>query len=366
MRAYLRNLSSINAVCPYYTMYPLDFPLRVLRNAVRGDWVLDPFCGRGTTQFAARLGGLGSIGLDSSPVAVAIARAKLPFVDPSRIVRLAKRILEADVEPRDIPKGKFWRQAFHPEVLTAICRLREAFLQNCRSDARSVLRAIVLGALHGPIQKRIPSYFSNQCPRTFSPKPRYAMKFWSRHKLLPPKVDVLQVIERRAVRFLHDQPKEGRGRTLLADSRRSSNFNFDTDVAWVVTSPPYYGMRTYFSDQWIRGWFLGTPPKVQYAHSRFQVDHKSPEVFTSQLAKVWTNATTVCGDDARLVCRFGGIRDRKADPLDLILDSLRRSPWRITTIHPAGTSLDGRRQASQFFASESPPLVEYDVCARLS
>ena len=38
---------ALNAVCPYYTMYPLDFPLRVLKeHGDEGDWVIDPFCGR--------------------------------------------------------------------------------------------------------------------------------------------------------------------------------------------------------------------------------------------------------------------------------------------------------------------------------
>ena len=48
--------AALNAVCPYYTMYPLDFPLGVLKKRSSSEeWVLDPFCGRGTTNFAARL-----------------------------------------------------------------------------------------------------------------------------------------------------------------------------------------------------------------------------------------------------------------------------------------------------------------------
>ena len=74
---------ALNAVCPYYTMYPLDFPLRVLKkHGKRGDWVIDPFCGRGTTNFAARLLEMPSVGVDSSPVAAALAKAKLATAEP--------------------------------------------------------------------------------------------------------------------------------------------------------------------------------------------------------------------------------------------------------------------------------------------
>src|SRR5258708_38124610 len=68
---------SLNTVCPYYTMFPLEFPLKRLRRAQPDEWVLDPFCGRGTTMFAARLRGLRCVGIDSNPIAAAIAAAKL-------------------------------------------------------------------------------------------------------------------------------------------------------------------------------------------------------------------------------------------------------------------------------------------------
>ena len=88
--------AALNAVCPYYTMFPLDFPLGVLTRRSRPkQWVLDPFCGRGTTAFAARLLGLPSIGLDSNPLAAALAAAKLPSVSPRQIIVTARYILKA-------------------------------------------------------------------------------------------------------------------------------------------------------------------------------------------------------------------------------------------------------------------------------
>ncbi len=80
--------------CPYYTMFPLEFPLRVLKEARPGDWVLDPFCGRGTTVYAARLLGLRAAGVDVSPVAVAASRAVLAAGSPDQVLKLARGLLK--------------------------------------------------------------------------------------------------------------------------------------------------------------------------------------------------------------------------------------------------------------------------------
>lgn len=64
-----------------------------------------------------------------------------------------------------------------------------------------------------------------------------------------------------------------------------------------------------------------------------------------------------------MVIRFGGITDRRADPLSLIKASLKDSVWRITTIRGAGSAMEGKRQAEAFLRTKSKPMVEYDVWA---
>ncbi len=164
---YGNNDRALNGICPYFTMFPVDFPRSLL--AARGErdgWVFDPFCGRGTTNFAARLSNLPSIGMDSSPVAVAIAQAKLANTSPREILGAAVELLDEVDQPVDVPEGEFWEWAFSPDVLVVVCRLREGLMRDCRSDARKALRAILMGALHGPTPKYKASYFSNQSPRT--------------------------------------------------------------------------------------------------------------------------------------------------------------------------------------------------------
>lgn len=357
----LRN-TALNGICPYFTMFPLDFPLNILkRRARKGDVVLDPFCGRGTTNFAARLVGLQSLGVDSSPVAAAITASKLVTASVEDIIVEAREIL-TERGAYHIPESEFWQWAFHSCVLEALCRFREAFLEDCTSTVRIALRGIILGALHGPKQKTFPSYFSNQCPRTYAPKPAYATRFWQERGLLPEPIDILAVIERRAKRY-YSVSTDITGTVRLADSREACSLKpdiSDTQYNWVITSPPYYGMRTYIPDQWLRNWFVGGPDVVEYANIN-QIVHSSPEDFAMDLRQVWRNAHSVCAENAKMVIRFGGIPDRRANPLDLIKNSFYDSGWRIATAKKAGTATEGKRQADYFLRKRSTPMLERDI-----
>lgn len=359
---YPMSINALNAVCPYYTMYPLDFPLRVLKeHGKRGEWVIDPFCGRGTTNFAARLLSMPSVGVDSSPVAAALAQAKLASAEPGRIVASARAILKAAKKPTEVPEGEFWMLAYHQNTLLQLCQLREALLSECSSPTRLLLRAIILGALHGPRPKGTPSYFSNQSPRTFAPKPNYAVRFWTERGMRPDNVDVVAIIKARAERYLADPPPDVDGMVQLADSREADTFNDVPQARFVVTSPPYYGMRTYLPDQWLRLWFLGGPDYVEYCQPQSQMAHTGAQHFSNEMNRVWRNVAGRTTRSARLVIRYGGIHDREAEPMDVLKASLVDSGWKMVTAKAVPESDSGRRQVRQFQAEPKKAITEYDV-----
>lgn len=362
-----RAREALNAVCPYYTMFPLSFPSRHLRAATAGDAVLDPFCGRGTTLFAARLAGIPALGVDSNPVAVAISRAKLSAVRPAAVVGLAREILEW-TPPDPAPTGEFWRQAYARGTLDQVLRLR-AGLRTCRGSAADALRAVVLGALHGPRAKHKASYLSNQMPRTFASKPDYSVRFWADRGLSPPEVDVLAVVEDRAHRYYGAAVRRCRGRIVLGDAREVSLPRRRFSV--VITSPPYFGMRSYVPDQWIRYWFLGGPAAPEYAQLG-QLAYRgasSESAFAAELGKVWRNVATACIPGARLLVRFGALRSRPCDPLGIVRASLDAADagWRLLEASPAGDAHRGKRQADQMGARARGvgAVDEYDVACAL-
>jgi len=359
------SLTALNRICPYFTMFPLRVPYGIMRRHGRsGQRVLDPFCGRGTTIYAARLLGLEGIGLDSSPVAAAVAAAKTVTATTRSIVRAYRSALESIPQPTQVPDGGFWRLAYHPRTLQTLCRLREALLVDCRSDSRVALRAILLGALHGPLTKGTSSYLSNQSPRTFAPKPAYAERFWVRRNLEPRDVNVEAVVRTRAERYFAVETTPRGGEVRLADSRRSESYRGLPDQAfdWVITSPPYYGMRTYVPDQWLRNWFVGGPDVTDYS-AEHQLRHSSPTDFAAELKQVWQYAGRLSKPGARMMVRFGGINDRTADPVTIIKASLKESAWEVSAIRSAGLASAGKRQAAHFGAGVDEPRAEFDVWA---
>lgn len=358
------NQPALNGLCPYYTMFPLDFPLTHLAGLPRGARVFDPFCGRGTTAFAARLLGLESVGTDVNPVAVAIARAKLASVQPKSIMRLARRLL-ANASPDPAPTGRFWELAYAPATLNALLRLR-AGLRAQRGETADALRGIVLGALHGPQPKTKDSYFSNQMQRTFAPKPDYAVRYWDARDMRPHEVDVLSIIRERAHRFYSELEPAPRGRVLLGDARKPPVAG--RQFAATVTSPPYFGMDTYVADQWLRNWFVGGEPRPNYEKSS-QLSRGTCDDFAASLGRVWRAVAHRSVPDARLVVRFGALKSRHSDPEAIMRASLAasRMPWEVLSVTRAGSAEAGRRQAEQMggAARNATAVEELDFVCRL-
>ena len=368
MLAYQREFA-FNAICPYYTMFPLEFPMRLLRkHKAKSPTVYDPFCGRGTTIYAARKLGLRSYGLDTSPIAAAIARAKLASSTCDNVIALAEKLVARS--PKDIPDSPFFRQAFSKKTLTQICSIREGLLAEKETSADSaILRAAALGCLHGPLPTGdgTPSYFSNQMPRTFASKPDYSVKYWRDRDMSPPIVSVVNVLTKKLKRItdLNAESPSRFQNVKCLDARKATSFGRIRGPIVTITSPPYYGMRTYVQDQWLRMWFLGGEEEVDYENQN-QLSHSGHEHFIKDLAKVWTNIGKRAQDEAHLYVRFGSIPSVKSDPRTLLKASLEEAGfWKVVSVRNAQTSHSGKRQAD-YMGRVSDPALEFDFHAVLN
>jgi hypothetical protein len=360
--------NALNAICPYFTMFPLEYPNRVLKRHLKEEpVVLDPFCGRGTTLFSARQFGFSAWGIDASPVAVAIAKAKLASCDIEAPLQLAAKLI-ADTDPAELPNSPFFSSAYQKSTLRDVCALREGLLElESETDASSILRAAALGCLHGPLPKHIENagYFSNQMPRTYASKPDYAVKFWKERNLKAPKIDVLRVLRRKIGRLvgLEQASPCSISHVLHGDAQSKDLYqSISTAPSVVITSPPYYGMRTYVQDQWLRNWFLGGPDSIDYSAGA-QLDHGGQQAFAVSLGKVWGNIanSAASSDSLHMYVRFGIIPSAHVDAKKLFRASLEASGirWREVSVRSAKSADVGKRQADQMKA-ESAAAVEFD------
>ena len=350
-------------------MFPLEVPLRFLRGRAKGSQVVfDPFCGRGTTLYAARSQRMRAVGIDCSPVAVAISKAKLANAAVEEAIELSTRIL-ATVEPQHVPQGDFWRCAYHEVTLHELCRLREGLMGCHDDDATVLLRAAILGILHGP-KTKVGSYLSNQMQRTFAPKPAYAMKFWSERRLKAARIDTKAALERKLRRIgypSYPQPSGGWGDVYLGDSSKPETYAaLPPQIDAVVTSPPYYGMRTYVPDQWLRHWFLGGLAEVDYGYGG-DLPSSSAAEFTESLAQTWSNIAARSANRLQMLVRFGSIPSRAVDARAIMLRSLDLSQanWNVVSIRNARTACEGKRQAAHMGRS-GKPIDEFDLYAVLA
>src|SRR5439155_8411307 len=134
-----------------------------------------------------------------------------------------------------------------------------------------------------------------------------------KHAMGPPAVDVLELVRVRARRYLTHCAKVTRADVRIGDSRVPETWEGRL-FRWIITSPPYYGMRTYIPDQWLRNWFVGGPAIVDYSMDG-QLAHTSKDKFALGLERVWINCANVARHGCRMVIRFGAINDRKIDPI---------------------------------------------------
>jgi SAM-dependent methyltransferase len=115
-----------------------------------GDLVVDPFCGSGTVLVEAMGAGRVAVGVDASPLGVAIAKARTTLLGPAgraRLQEVAAGIAEEAGErarKRRRPELPAWSRGelvrFHPHVLFELLGLRELILATPADEVGHALR----------------------------------------------------------------------------------------------------------------------------------------------------------------------------------------------------------------------------------
>jgi hypothetical protein len=328
------NRHRLHALCPYFAMFPPEFVRANLTEYTkRGDLILDPFSGRGTTLLESLLLGRDALASDINPVAycVSAAKANVPRLSSilSELDRLervyARRAGKHGESGSGLPE--FFKNAFHPRTLEQMLFLRSVLDWRGRNDHR-FLAALALGHLHGE-SDRSEYYFSNQMPHSISTKPDYSVRYWKKHKMVAPFRDVFEVLHNRAEFRLRDGAPERKGTVLRCDVRKLSNAfrRRHAAVSAVITSPPYLDVTNFEEDQWLRLWFLGGPPRPTYGLISTDDRHSHSARYWDFIEKAWLGILPLLRRKAKLICRIGA----KGLRADVLIDAFTRS---VTSVWP--------------------------------
>jgi DNA modification methylase len=98
-------------------MFPVEFARKVIADYTSpGDFVLDPFCGRGTSVFCAGESGRDGLGIEINPVGWLYAFVKINPATKQQIESRLETI--GSIADRDDPEiaelPKFYRKCFAP------------------------------------------------------------------------------------------------------------------------------------------------------------------------------------------------------------------------------------------------------------
>ncbi|HET7471976.1 MAG TPA: DNA methyltransferase [Candidatus Limnocylindrales bacterium] len=341
---------ALHPMCSYLASFPAALAHAFIgRYSRRGDVIIDPFSGRGTTPLQACAEGRIGVGNDLNPLAHLLTAAKVEPATPAEAATrlaalrltwaasatawldLAREVVASSetssASDARVPAAGSRRPdgrletvprevvlAFHERTLAQLLHVRTALDLADRVDR--FLAAALTGILHG----KSASYLSELMPNTFSMAPRYVRDFAARTAFASPERDVFAGLEKKVARLHREPLSRTPGVALLGDARDAGGRARATLAArglpdrarLVVTSPPYLRVVKYGYYNWLRTWFLGEDAG---AIDRTLDDAHHREPYLVFLREVLADLRTVLTDDAVIVLVIGDVETDRGRPL---------------------------------------------------
>jgi hypothetical protein len=339
---------SFHPMCSYLASFPAALAHAfIARYSRRGDVVLDPFSGRGTTPLQAGAEGRIGVGNDLNPFAHLLTASKVEPAAPAEArtrlaalrlawaadsepwLALAKRVID---DPSDatslVPAAgsgsepTAGTEPVPPEVVVCFHRrtLAQLLLVRTSLDLARPTDRFLAAALTGILHGKSASYLSEIMPNTFSMAPRYVRDFAARTAFSSPERDVFDCLERKLMRLYRQAAPQTPGLALLGDARdvgprarvALNQRGLPDRARLVVTSPPYLRVVKYGYYNWLRTWLLGFDAREIDA-SLDDAHHREP--YLVFLRDVLAGLRTALTDDAIVVLVIGDVEFDRGRPI---------------------------------------------------
>lgn len=289
-----------NRGVPVYGWFPLkeafsrSLVVMLLQNLWmgRGDRVLDPFCGKGTTLLACKELGVDAVGYEVHPLLLFLCRVETRDYDLSSLRKAGKELLSTPFHPPSTSPPKFLQKFFHPGVLQDLLFFREEILKREEGEREFLLTALMLAAVES----------------SWAFRDGEVLKV--RKRKTPP---LREALARRIGWMCDDLEKLGTKRvdlTIVEGDAREMEVEEEAFDA-VITSPPYPGKLEYVHAYRLEEEILGLPPPPPEKLLGVRMEEGEPkferEAYLEDLSKVVEKLYVACveGGEVAMVISDG-------------------------------------------------------------
>jgi hypothetical protein len=219
-----------------------------------GDWVLDPYCGSGTTVLEAQRLGRPAVGIDVNPVATLIGRAKSLPVSGSRLREVLSVHLQRILSERlssgsrqsarcyRIPESVQGTKWYHPETLFELSLLW-GYIESCSGIVKHVLEFCFSSILVSACNET--RHWGYICDNTQPLSTRYQ----SAYALFEVAIEELCNAYEERDRRLKTAQNLPRVKFECGDAAHKLREYPAEQFGLVVCSPPYFGVIDYVKAQ---------------------------------------------------------------------------------------------------------------------
>ncbi len=254
-------MHSLHYVVSYRASFKPELPeFCIRRYSKKGDVVLDPFSGRGTTALQANLLGRVAWAFDVNPLAVALTRAK---TNPVGLHEVVLRLNDVEFRRPVNLEGyqEYFAPFYHPDTYRELLNLR-SFIKKDRDVVNNFIELLAISRLHG----HSPGFFSvYSFPQISIPPSSQRTINIKRHQVPEYRAVAPRIIRKAAQTlrdgFVGDFFSVAESNVVEVGDARNLHHVPSDSVDLVVTSPPFLDKVDYVTDNWLECWFAGIPLK---------------------------------------------------------------------------------------------------------
>lgn len=289
-----RAASSIHEVSYLACFKPQLAAFFIERMSSKGDKVLDPFMGRGTTLIEAAMRQRVPMGCDVNPISEILVR---PRFNPPDLEVVAAFLADLELDyDREINEDLL--VFYHRDTLRELMALRTHFLNASGDQILGWLQMVATSRLTGHSEGFFSVY---SMPPNQAVSVKSQLRINERKNQIPPRRDVKGILLKKSKSLLSRLEEDdlqslrraGPKSLLLTQSADELSGIKDESIQLVVTSPPFLDVINYQSHNWLRCWFNG-------------IDAKAVPIWQFRRAEDWQATMAKVFLELRRVVKSGG------------------------------------------------------------